>query len=275
MPLVRIAMMQGASAELRRAAGDAVHQAMVETLNVPAADRFQIITEHAPDSLIYDPSYLDIQRTDGLLIIQITLNEGRDLEMKRSFYRRAAALLSGDAGVRPEDVLISLVEVKKENWSFGDGIAQYARPFVPADFEIPALLETPHFRLRMLSTDDVDKDYDAVMSSADLLHRMFGTAWPRDGFTREENLSDLAKHQREFERRVAFAYTVMRPDEQECLGCIYINPPSDGRNDARVRLWVRQSAYDQGLDPVLFQTVRDWLAERWPFERVAYPGREE
>lgn len=275
MPLVRISLMQGKTSDFRRGVGDAVHQAMVETMQVPALDRFQVISEHTPDSLIYDPSYLDIPRSDDLIIIQITLNEGRSVELKRAFYKQVADRLREQLAVRPEDVLISLVEVKKENWSFGNGIAQYAqKPFVPPDFAVPELLETEHFRLRMLSTDDVDLDYDAVMSSADLLHSMFGSGWPRDGFTHEENLRDLARHQQEFEQRIAFAYTVMRPDEQVCLGCVYINPPRDLPADARVLMWVRQSAYDQGLDPILFQTVKTWLAERWPFDSVAYPGRD-
>ncbi len=88
--------------------------------------RFHIITEHDKDSLVYDPGYLDIQRTDGIVIIQITLNEGRTLERKKAFYKLLAERLHEELGIRMEDVFISLVEVKKENWSFGNGIAQYA-----------------------------------------------------------------------------------------------------------------------------------------------------
>ena len=102
---------------------------MVDVLNVPADDRFQIVTEHDPDSLIYDPTYLGISRSDDIVIIQITLNQGRTVEMKRQFYSAVAQALAASAGVRTEDVFISLVEVVKENWSFGNGIAQYA----PAD----------------------------------------------------------------------------------------------------------------------------------------------
>ena len=80
--------------------------------------------------------------------------------------------------------------------------------FVPDDFEVPASLETEYFRLRMLSVDDVEKDYEAVMESRDLLHKMFGGPWPREGFTLEENLKDLQRHQEEFLDRKAFAYTV-------------------------------------------------------------------
>jgi phenylpyruvate tautomerase PptA (4-oxalocrotonate tautomerase family) len=99
---------------------------MTDTINVPSKDNFQIITEHDKDSLIYDPEYINIQRTDGIVMIQITLNEGRPVERKKAFYRRLAERLHEELGIRLEDVFISLVEVKKENWSFGNGIAQYA-----------------------------------------------------------------------------------------------------------------------------------------------------
>jgi hypothetical protein len=145
--------------------------------------------------------------------------------------------------------------------------------FVPPDFVVPRIHETPHFRLRMLSIADVDKDYEAVMESAALLHTMFGRDWPTANFTREDNLRDLAEHQQEFERRQAFAYTVVSHDETTCLGCLYINPPRGYATDARVYMWVRQRAYDQGLDPILFHTVKTWLATDWPFVHVLYPGR--
>jgi hypothetical protein len=149
------------------------------------------------------------------------------------------------------------------------------RPFVPSDFEVPHSLDTPHFHLRPLTPAVVDLDYDALMTSIDLLQAMFGRDWPHPAFTREENLQDLVEHQQEFEQRVAFAYTVLSPDETTCLGCVYINPPRDHLVDARVYLWVRQSAYDQGLDPVLYHTVKAWIDQHWPFTNVIYPGRKE
>jgi phenylpyruvate tautomerase PptA (4-oxalocrotonate tautomerase family) len=118
--------MQGKPAEFRRRVGEIVYQTMIDTINVPPKDNFQIITEHSEDSLIFDPEYLDMQRTDGIVIIQITLNEGRTIELKKAFYKRLAERLHSELGIRMEDVFISLVEVKKENWSFGNGIAQYA-----------------------------------------------------------------------------------------------------------------------------------------------------
>ena len=126
MPFVRIALMQGKPAGFGKKVGEIVYRAMVDTINVPAKDHFQVITEHDKNSLIYDPSYLDIPRTDGVIFIQITLNEGRTVELKKAFYRAVAERLHQELGVRMEDVFINLVEVKKENWSFGNGIAQYA-----------------------------------------------------------------------------------------------------------------------------------------------------
>ena len=147
--------------------------------------------------------------------------------------------------------------------------------FVPLNFEVPAVLETEQFRLRMLSVDDVEKDYEAVIESRELLHSMFGGPWPREGFTLKENLDDLERHQMEFLAREAFAYTVVSLDESRVLGCVYINPAREIDADAVVVLWVRQSEYDRGLDPVLFQAVKGWISSVWPFASVAYPGREE
>lgn len=126
MPLVRISLMKERPEGFGKKVGEIVYRAMVGTINVPAKDNFQIITEHDRDSLVYDPSYLDIPRTDGIMFIQITLNEGRTVELKKAFYKALAENLNKELGVRMEDVFISLVEVKKENWSFGNGIAQYA-----------------------------------------------------------------------------------------------------------------------------------------------------
>lgn len=127
MPLVRISLMQGKPASYRAAIGTAVHKAMVETINVPPLDHFQVITEHSRGDIVYDPAYLDIKRTDNVVFVQITLNAGRTTEMKRALYKRVVELLAAEPGIRPEDVVINLVEVGKENWSFGNGIASYAQ----------------------------------------------------------------------------------------------------------------------------------------------------
>ena len=127
MPLVRISLLKGRSPELRRRIGDAIHRAMVETINVPQHDRFQLLTEHVAGDLVYDSEYLGIARTNEIVIVQITLNLGRTLAQKRALFRRVADNLAA-LGLRREDVLINLVEVAKENWSFGLGEASYADP---------------------------------------------------------------------------------------------------------------------------------------------------
>jgi len=126
MPLVRISVLKGKSRAYRRKVGDAVHQALVETIGVPERDRFQLITDHWPDEFLYDPEYLGIRRSADLVIIQATISSGRTLEMKRALYRGIAENLGDTVGLRPEDVWINLVEVAKENWSFGNGLASYA-----------------------------------------------------------------------------------------------------------------------------------------------------
>ena len=126
MPLVRISLIEGRSAEYRKKIGDVVHQAMVEEINCPAQDRFQLITEHTKENFLCAPEYLGIPHTDDLMVIQITLNEGRTVELKKALYQAIASGLNVAVSVNIEDVFISLVEVKKENWSFGNGVAQYA-----------------------------------------------------------------------------------------------------------------------------------------------------
>jgi 4-oxalocrotonate tautomerase len=126
MPLARIDVPRGRTAAFRRIVGDVVYEAMLDTLKVPPNDRFQIITEHDAQDLVLDPSYLGIQRSSSCIVIQLTLNDGRTVDQKRDFYRKVADGLHERAGMRREDVLISLVEVRKENWSFGNGEAQYA-----------------------------------------------------------------------------------------------------------------------------------------------------
>jgi phenylpyruvate tautomerase PptA (4-oxalocrotonate tautomerase family) len=126
MPLVRIAFREGKSPQYRQAVANEVHLALVEAASVPELDRFQILTEHAPGDLIYDPSYLDIKRTDDIVMIQITLNQ-RTQPVKVALYKAIAARLAKNPGMRPEDVLISLVPVSPEDWSFGNGKAQYVK----------------------------------------------------------------------------------------------------------------------------------------------------
>jgi hypothetical protein len=122
----------------------------------------------------------------------------------------------------------------------------------------------------MLSVDDVEKDYEAVMETQANFHSP-GLSWPREGFTLAENLADLARHQREYEDREAFAYTVVSLDESRVLGCVYIDPKDGDDPGARVELGVRASEVKTGLGRDLHAAVQAWITEEWPFETVVYP----
>jgi phenylpyruvate tautomerase PptA (4-oxalocrotonate tautomerase family) len=126
MPLVRITLRRGRSPEFLRELSEAVHAALVAEANVPADDKFHIIEEVDDANLIAHPSYGGVSRSEGLVVIQITLNVGRTVEIKRALYADIARRLQAAVDVRPDDVLVSLVEVTKENWSFGKGLATYA-----------------------------------------------------------------------------------------------------------------------------------------------------
>jgi len=126
MPLVRIDLRKGKPGPYRQAIGNAVYRAMRETFAVPDEDRFIVINEQDAENFQCSKSYLGIARSDDLVIIQITVSNTRTLEQKKAFFKRAVDLLAENPGLRREDAFISLVEVGKENWSFGNGIAQYA-----------------------------------------------------------------------------------------------------------------------------------------------------
>jgi 4-oxalocrotonate tautomerase len=125
MPFVRIDLMRGKSVEYRKALGEIVYQAMIDLINVPKDDKFQVITEHAPEELNVPASYLGNHYSRDIVFIQITLNVGRSIEQKTAFYKRVVDDIHAQLKLRPDDVVINLVEVPKENWSFGFGIAQY------------------------------------------------------------------------------------------------------------------------------------------------------
>ncbi|HYI09304.1 MAG TPA: tautomerase family protein [Thermoanaerobaculia bacterium] len=126
MPLVRVTLRKGKSPEFLREVGNAIHEALVAQANVPADDRFQVFDEVAHENLVAHPTYAGCDRSESVLIIEITLNAGRTVEIKRALYRDIADRLQKAIDVRPDDVLINLVEVTKENWSFGKGLATYA-----------------------------------------------------------------------------------------------------------------------------------------------------
>ena len=127
MPLTRVSLRRGKPAAYRKAILEGLYQAMRETFNVPEGDRFMIVTEHDQDDFVYGADYLGIQRSDDLVIIQITVSNTRNVEQKQKLYRRILERLTESPGLRPEDIFINLVEVLPENWSFGHGEAQYVR----------------------------------------------------------------------------------------------------------------------------------------------------
>ena len=148
------------------------------------------------------------------------------------------------------------------------------KPFLSDDYNVPDKLENEYFTIRMLTVNDVVKDYDAVMSSYEHLHRMFPSSnWPSKDLTLEQDLIDLGWHQKEFQRRSSFAYTVVKSDESKVLGCLYIYPSDKEDFDSEIYMWVRESEFALGLDSILFNTVKEWINKDWPFDKVAYPGR--
>jgi hypothetical protein len=154
--------------------------------------------------------------------------------------------------------------------------------FYPDNVVIPETLWTEEFLVRPLRATDVELDYDAVITSrAELLLGSDGK-WPREGFTLEENLTDLMRHEQEHQDRVAFTYTVMNPTETECLGCVYINPlrlllqraslsvEHVPEESAYVTFWARQSRLTDNLDSRLLQALVSWFQTAWAFSQVAF-----
>lgn len=167
--------------------------------------------------------------------------------------------------------------------------------FYPEPALVPDALRTEEMLIRPLRTSDVLLDYDAVISSRAELWLRSGGDWPREGFTIEENLADLQRHEQEHQDRLAFTYTVMNPAETECLGCLYITPlaqrlaraaatlqqhpasgttsqppPEISAGDAVVTFWVRQSRLADNLDQRLLQSLTDWFCVAWTFPRVTF-----
>jgi 4-oxalocrotonate tautomerase len=126
MPLTRISLHAGKTPEYRKALTEGIQRSLVEIFKVPKDDVFMLITEHDAANLIYDRQYLNIERSDDFVAIQLTVTNSRTLEQKKALYKRIVDELAESPGVRREDVFINLVEVAKENWSFGNGVAQYA-----------------------------------------------------------------------------------------------------------------------------------------------------
>ncbi len=146
--------------------------------------------------------------------------------------------------------------------------------FVPQEFVVPESLVTDRYRLEMLSPDVTEIDYDAVMTSKVRLRTVFSeqTKWPKNDMSLEENRIDLLRHKGEFKSRQAFAYTVLTPSREKCIGCVYIDPSKASEFDCEVYSWVRDSHI--ALDNDLHNNIRNWLESSWPFKKIAFPGRE-
>jgi phenylpyruvate tautomerase PptA (4-oxalocrotonate tautomerase family) len=125
MPLIRIDMLRGKPPEYRAALRDTIYQTLHDVVGVPADDRHEVITEHEPENLNIAPNFFGVQRTSDAILVQITFNEGRSIDQKRALYAAIVQALQQRVGLRPEDVAVNLLDVKKENWSFGNGIAHY------------------------------------------------------------------------------------------------------------------------------------------------------
>lgn len=149
------------------------------------------------------------------------------------------------------------------------------RPFVPSGFVVPLALATEHFRLEPLGPQHNDPDYEAWSSSVAHIHMTPGweaSSWPDDR-SLADNLRDLERHAGDFENGRGFTYTVLDPATDEVIGCVYIYPDKNEEHDARVLSWVRASRAE--LDVPLWRVVTSWLADAWPFERVAYAERRQ
>lgn len=150
------------------------------------------------------------------------------------------------------------------------------KPWIPHDRNVPQGFETDRLRLRPLTIHDAVKDYDAVMTSRADLWEVFGPGsdWPVDTLTLEQDLIDLGWHQKEFQFRSSFTYTVVAPDESKVLGCVYLFPPAHDGCDADVFYWVRSSELATGLEAHLWERLRAWLANDWQFGQIALPWRD-
>jgi hypothetical protein len=156
----------------------------------------------------------------------------------------------------------------------------------PADKIVPSTLRTQEFVLVPLTAEHVRIDYEAVLSSREMLHLWSGSPWPWEGFTLADNLKDLNWHDREHQERVAFTYTVLDATESSCLGCVYIRPLADLATDNRdalqnmaadvamIRFWVRASRLADGLDRRLLEALTGWFAEQWEFSRFLFHARQ-
>lgn len=146
---------------------------------------------------------------------------------------------------------------------------------VPADFNVPILVETAGFKIVPLGPELVQVDFDAYMSSIEHLQKTFtrSTSWPHKDISDADAMRDMETEQARFNKRESFAYAVLTPDGKRERGCVYVYPSSIKGYDAVVRMWVTKAEYDAGFDAELYAWVINWMKTDWPFEKVAYPGR--
>ena len=135
-------------------------------------------------------------------------------------------------------------------------------PLVPDDFQIPEKLETDNYRIRLITAADAGKDYEAVMASAERLRFLNGDGWPLEGFTVEENREDLARHEEEHKKRLEFTYTIVTPDENKVLGCVYIFRSRSPEFGAEIYYWARTDEWEKGFEKELDPVLRQWLKEK-------------
>jgi len=148
--------------------------------------------------------------------------------------------------------------------------------FVPEKFEVPEKLVANHMLVRPITSNDVDLDYRAVMNNIEHLRGVFGPDddWPQESLTYLDDQNALKKHEEEHSKRVAFTYTVLNREENECLGCVYFIPIHTEEYDAQVFFWVTRDAYEKGYEDELEIAVKNWIKTSWPFSRVVFPGRD-
>lgn len=152
--------------------------------------------------------------------------------------------------------------------------------FIPKDFTPQEKIKRKGFILEKLGPQHLDLDYVAVMSSIDLIKQIRGGDWPSEDLTKEKDLADLEWHEDEFNKRASFAYTVLNQAKTECLGCVYLYPAdkpwvsTPEGSDVDISMWVTQEAYDKGLYPKLFKSVKQWIQKDWPFKNPYYSNKE-
>ncbi len=146
--------------------------------------------------------------------------------------------------------------------------------FVPESFKVPHLLDTDHFHLEMLTPAVAEMDFKAVMSNRVRLRSVFDekTNWPEDTMSLSDNIKDIKRHHDEFLSRKAFAYTILKPTKDKCIGCLYIDPCKVDEVDCEVFLWIIDDCLN--LDNEIYQFISDWLIHCWPFKKIVFPGRD-